>query len=146
MPAEIFNSKSLTHRLKDQQVTHAIVDGSRHLTVQFSDGTALIIEAGPDGLVTRVEDAGTAMPQGNSHRPTKRQFEYLAFIAKYIQRFGRAPAEADMERHFLVSAPSVNQMMQTLERRGFITRLPGVPRSIRIRIDMNAPNRPGHPL
>ena len=49
-----------------------------------------------------------------------------------MDQFGRAPAEADIQRHFLVSAPSVNAMMQTLERRGFITRKPGVPRSIRV--------------
>ncbi|OGA02090.1 MAG: hypothetical protein A3H35_06145 [Betaproteobacteria bacterium RIFCSPLOWO2_02_FULL_62_17] len=60
----------------------------------------------------------------------------MIFISKYINRFGRAPAEADVERHFLVSAPSVNQMMQMLERRGFISRQAGVPRSIRICIDL----------
>jgi repressor LexA len=68
--------------------------------------------------------------------PTKRQLEYLLFIAKYLGRYGRAPAESDIERHFLVSAPSVNQMMQMLERRGFISRKPGVPRSARICIDL----------
>ena len=70
-------------------------------------------------------------------RPTPRQLEYLLFIHKYISRFGRAPAEADIERHFLVSAPSINQMMQMLERRGFITREPGVPRSAKICIDLS---------
>ncbi|MDO8251865.1 MAG: MarR family transcriptional regulator [Rhodoferax sp.] len=73
-----------------------------------------------------------------SESSCKRQLEYLAFIAKYIHRFGRAPAESDTERHFLVSAPSVNQMMQMIERRGFITRQAGVPRSTRISIDLAA--------
>ena len=44
--------------------------------------------------------------------------------------FGRAPAEADMQRHFGVTPPSVHQMVIGLERNGFITRLPGVARSI----------------
>ncbi|MBI4728399.1 MAG: hypothetical protein HY775_02720 [Acidobacteria bacterium] len=49
-----------------------------------------------------------------------------------MQRFGRSPAESDIQRHFLVSAPSVNQMVQMLERQGFIERERGVPRSIRL--------------
>ena len=73
----------------------------------------------------------------SSKRPTKRQLEYLVFIRKYMVRFGRAPAESEIERHFLVSAPSVNQMMQMLERRGFIDRQAGVARSTRLCIDLD---------
>ena len=65
-------------------------------------------------------------------RPTRRQREYLEFIARYIRRYGISPAESDIGRHFLVSAPSVNQMVQMLERQGFISRQRGVPRSITI--------------
>ncbi|WP_167353961.1 LexA family protein [Bradyrhizobium sp. DASA03076] len=46
--------------------------------------------------------------------------------------FGQPPAEADIQRHFRVSPPSVHQMIVTLERNGFIRRQPGVPRSIEI--------------
>jgi hypothetical protein len=63
---------------------------------------------------------------------TAKQGEYLAFIDRYISRFGRAPAEADIQRHFFVSAPTVNQMMQRLERLGLIARTPGQARSIRL--------------
>jgi DNA-binding MarR family transcriptional regulator len=63
---------------------------------------------------------------------TKTQGRYLAFIHRYITRFGQAPAEADIQRRFLVSAPSVNAMMQTLTRKGLISRVPGVPRSIKL--------------
>lgn len=65
---------------------------------------------------------------------TKRQGQYLAFIYYYIKLNGRAPAEADMQRHFLVSAPSVHQMIVTLEREGFISRVPGQSRSIELRL------------
>ncbi|MCW5977523.1 MAG: hypothetical protein KIT09_05575 [Bryobacteraceae bacterium] len=64
--------------------------------------------------------------------PSSRQREYLEFIKKYMLRFGGSPAEADIQRHFLVSAPSVNSMMQALERHGFIMRQRGMPRSIRL--------------
>ena len=63
---------------------------------------------------------------------TKTQGRYLAFIHRYITKFGQAPAEADIQRHFLVSAPSVNAMMQTLTRKGLVSRVPGVPRSIKL--------------
>ncbi|HSS51420.1 MAG TPA: hypothetical protein VLX28_20955 [Thermoanaerobaculia bacterium] len=134
MPARHFDSKSLTRRLKDRQVSQAVVKGAHELILQFSDGTVLHVEASSQ-LLTRVEAAVT--PDA-SERPTQRQLEYLAFIARYMDRFGIAPAESDIQRHFLVSAPSVNQMMQMLERRGFISRLPGVPRSIHICIDLAA--------
>jgi len=126
----------LTRRLKGRQVARAVVQGAHELTLHFSDGTILSLEASSDFLVMRVEDATPPEARDTSERPTKRQFEYLAFIAKYIAHFGRAPAESDIQRHFLVSAPSVNQMMQMLERRGFITREPGVARSIRICLDL----------
>lgn len=45
---------------------------------------------------------------------------------------GQPPAEADIQRHFRVSPPSVHQMIVTLERNGFIRRQPGAPRSIEI--------------
>jgi DNA-binding MarR family transcriptional regulator len=46
--------------------------------------------------------------------------------------FRRPPAEADMQRHFRVSPPSVHQMVLTLERAGLIRRQPGVARSIEL--------------
>ena len=40
------------------------------------------------------------------------------------------PAEADMQRFFAVTPPSVHNMIKELERRGLITRVPRQPRSI----------------
>jgi hypothetical protein len=132
------DTKALTHRLKGRQLTQAVVNGTHKLALHFQDGSVLSVESAPDGLLILVENAGVSEGRGTAEQPTKRQLEYLVFIARYIGRFGRAPAESDIERHFLVSAPSVNQMMQTLERRGFIARQPGVARSIRLCIDLDA--------
>ena len=66
---------------------------------------------------------------------TARQGQYLAFIHAYTRVLGRSPAEADMQRHFQVSPPSVHQMVLTLERRGLIRRRPAVARSIELLID-----------
>ena len=60
------------------------------------------------------------------------QGQYLAFIYYYTKLHGLPPAEADMQRYFRVSPPSVHEMVKTLDRRGFITREPGKPRSIRL--------------
>jgi len=49
-----------------------------------------------------------------------------------VVKYGGAPAESDIQRDFLVSAPTVNQMMQRLERLGLIARTPGQARSIRL--------------
>ena len=74
---------------------------------------------------------------GAARRPgaqafTETQGQYLAFIHAYSRMFRRAPAEADMQRHFAVSPPSVHQMVLTLERAGLIKRQPGVARSIEL--------------
>jgi SOS-response transcriptional repressor LexA len=61
---------------------------------------------------------------------TDLQGQYLAFIDAYTRVNGRPPAEADLQRHFRVSSPSVHQMVVTLERAGLIRREPGKARSI----------------
>jgi DNA-binding MarR family transcriptional regulator len=68
---------------------------------------------------------------------TDKQGQYLAFIYAYSRIFRQPPAEADMQRHFQVSPPSVHQMVLTLERAGLISRQPGTARSIRVIIDLD---------
>jgi DNA-binding MarR family transcriptional regulator len=65
-------------------------------------------------------------------RFTHLQGQYLAFIYAYGRIFKQAPAEADMRRHFQVTAPSVHQMVMTLEKAGLIKRQPGAARSIQL--------------
>ena len=66
---------------------------------------------------------------------TEKQGQYLAFIHAYTLVNGRPPAEADMERFFGVTPPSVHRMIVELEERGFIRRLPRQPRSIEVILD-----------
>jgi SOS-response transcriptional repressor LexA len=66
---------------------------------------------------------------------TERQGQYLAFIDAYTRVNGRPPAEADLQRHFGISAPSVHQMVVTLERAGLIRRRSGMARSIEVLVD-----------
>ncbi len=63
---------------------------------------------------------------------TNKQGQYLAFIHYYSKVNGRPPAEADMQRYFRVSPPSVHQMVIALETNGLIERTPGQGRSIRL--------------
>jgi Mn-dependent DtxR family transcriptional regulator len=63
---------------------------------------------------------------------THKQGQYLAFIYYYTKVNGRAPSEADMQRYFGVTAPSVHQMLVTLEANGLIERVPGQGRSVRL--------------
>ena len=51
---------------------------------------------------------------------------------------GFAPAEADMQRFFKVTPPSIHSMVLTLERRGFIRRTPGQARSISLIVSPEA--------
>lgn len=65
---------------------------------------------------------------------TKRQGQFLAYIHQYGMINNCAPAEADMQRFFQITPPSVHSMVLTLERRGFILRVPGQARSITLLI------------
>ena len=47
---------------------------------------------------------------------TERQGQYLAFIHTYTKIHRRPPAEADMQRYFQVTPPTVHQMVVNLDR------------------------------
>jgi len=61
----------------------------------------------------------------------------LAFIVAYMKLNRRAPAEADFQRYFEVTPPSIHSMIVTLERRGLIRRTPGRSRSIEVLVPIN---------
>ncbi|OYT19436.1 MAG: SOS response transcriptional repressor [Nitrospira sp. UW-LDO-01] len=65
---------------------------------------------------------------------TELQGQYLAYLHQYGILNGCAPSEADMQRFFQVTPPTVHQMVLTLERRGFIQRIPGQARSITLTV------------
>ena len=56
----------------------------------------------------------------------------MAFIYYYAKIHGYSPSEAELQRHFGVTPPTVHQMVLTLERNGLIERTPGKARSIRV--------------
>jgi repressor LexA len=68
---------------------------------------------------------------------TARQGQYLAFIYYYTKINRRAPAEADIQKYFNVSAPTVHQMVLTLEAAGHVKRTPGEARSLRVLVSVS---------
>jgi Mn-dependent DtxR family transcriptional regulator len=73
-----------------------------------------------------------SIPTSNSTPFTELQGQYLAFIYAYTKLNGLPPAEADMQRFFNVTPPTVHRMVLALEKAGLITRQPGRPRSIEL--------------
>jgi len=67
-----------------------------------------------------------------SRRFTEKQGQYLAFVYTYCLLNRQAPAEADFQRFFEVTPPSVHQMIVQLERLGFIRRIRRQARSIEL--------------
>ena len=63
---------------------------------------------------------------------TAKQGQYLAFIYYYTKLNGRSPAERDIQNYFKVTPPTVHNMVLTLEQKGFISRVPHQPRSIKL--------------
>jgi hypothetical protein len=127
----------LSQRVAGRTISHVQSSAENALTIHFTDGSALTFSAGAEQVVASLRESRRGAAGGAVDRPSARQHEYVEFIRKFTARYGVPPAESDMARHFMVSAPSVNQMVRTLERRGYITRERGpdgqtVPRSIRI--------------
>jgi Mn-dependent DtxR family transcriptional regulator len=63
---------------------------------------------------------------------TNKQGQYLAFIYNYTKINGRPPAQADIQRYFRVTPPTVHQMILNLAEKGLIKRVPGQARSIEV--------------
>lgn len=127
----------LSQRVAGLTISHVQSSGETALTIHFTDGSALKLSAGVEAVVASYRESRGGAAGGVLNQPSSRQRDYMDFIRKFTARYGVPPAEADIARHFLVSAPSVNQMVKALERRGYITRErspngQAVPRSIRI--------------
>ena len=70
-----------------------------------------------------------------AERFTEKQGQYLAFMYNYTVVFGRPPAEADLQRFFGTTPPTVHQMLRKLVDRKLIRRTPGQARSIEVLVD-----------
>src|SRR6266545_6646792 len=132
-------SRRATELLRDKVVSRVISHRSTEVGIEFTDGTRLFVDRASDGVELSITD----MPQPPGVRPesaaqpkfTRLQGRYLKFIQEYLRRRGVAPSEADLQAHFLVTPPTVHQMILTLERKGLIERAPGRARSIRVLVD-----------
>ncbi len=76
--------------------------------------------------------SGTRSLAAVTKKPTETQGRYLSFIYYYTKVHRVPPAESDIRMYFRVSPPSVHQMVVTLEANGFIERIPGQARTIRV--------------
>lgn len=70
-----------------------------------------------------------------AERWTSKQGQYLAFIYHYGKINGRPPAEADIQRYFGVTPPTVHNMVVKLDELGFISRTPRTSRSIKLLVN-----------
>jgi len=133
------DARSLSDTLADRRVSHVDAIPSGGIAIHFIDGTRLTISPEPAGFTVTFHEAVRGPRRAGD--PSRRQRQYLEFIVRYMARCGFAPAESDIQEHFQVSAPSVHEMIKTLERRGFIARGrdfngQALPRSIRVLIDL----------
>lgn len=92
----------------------------------------IIAEALMEQRAEEIEKSERTTPRPRQPRFTPKQGQYLAFIYYYTKVNGKAPAEADLERYFQVSPPSIHDMVLRLEKLGLIERTPGKGRSIKL--------------
>ena len=103
------------------------------------EGRCLGFTAEPQGQRESAENAfrdlgfGDWAAKGADLKPyTAKEGQYLAYIAQFTKLNRMVPSEVEMQRYFQVTPPSVHQMVLTLETRGYISRVPGQARSIRL--------------
>jgi DNA-binding MarR family transcriptional regulator len=85
-------------------------------------------------FILALDQRAEPMSSTNKTQLTEKQGQYLAFIHVYVLLNRQSPAEADFQRFFGVTAPSVHQMIVQLERLGLIRRTPRQARSIELLI------------
>lgn len=130
------STRALGKRLAGRVVVGLEEAESGSMAIRFEDGGHLVIEHGQRGVGLVLHEKVLPVAAAGPH-PTRRQVEYLEFIRRYMHRNGVSPSEADIQAHFMVSAPSVNQMVRRLEKKGLISRDRDwsgqtIPRSIRV--------------
>jgi hypothetical protein len=111
-----------------------------HYVVEFGLGTQTYpIHLVRDSEYSQAEiQAGPSCPRPEvklAPAYTAKQGQYLAFIYYFTKIHGEPPSEAEIQRYFRVTPPSVHQMVLGLESKGLIARTAGKPRSIRLLID-----------
>jgi repressor LexA len=111
-----------------------------HYVVEFGLGAQTYpIHLVNDSEYSQAEiQAGPACPRSKVKLAplyTEKQGQYLAFIYYFTKINGEPPSEAEMQRYFRVTPPSVHQMVLSLESKGLIARTPGKARSIRLLVD-----------
>jgi DNA-binding MarR family transcriptional regulator len=63
---------------------------------------------------------------------TDKQGQYLSFIHLYTKLNRQPPAEADLQRYFQVTPPTIHSMIVRLEEQGLIRRQRGHSRTIQV--------------
>ncbi len=111
-----------------------------HYVVEFGLGTQTYpIHLVRDSEYSQAEiQAGPSCPRPTvklAPAYTAKQGQYLAFIYFFTKIHDEPPSEAEMQRYFRVTPPSVHQMVLGLESKGLIARTPGKARSIRLLVD-----------
>jgi Mn-dependent DtxR family transcriptional regulator len=75
-----------------------------------------------------------SIPEQQKISFTDKQGQYLAYIYHYTKLNKCPPAHTDFQKYFSVTPPSVNQMLNTLEKNGLIKKIPRTARSISLLI------------
>jgi DNA-binding MarR family transcriptional regulator len=78
----------------------------------------------PDLIIGEHDANGFSLHEGQT----------LASIYNYTQITGEPPLEREIQDYFHLDAAAVHQLIETLEEIGFISRVPGQERSVRVLI------------
>ena len=66
---------------------------------------------------------------------TEKQKKIFLFIQDYFKSEGVMPRQIDIANHFGITQQTLKSHLDNIQKRGWITRLPGLSRSIRLNLD-----------
>ena len=71
---------------------------------------------------------------------TKPQVRLFNFMKSYYEQNGQMPLQREMAENFKCSSPTIQFHLKGLEKRGWITRIPGAERAIALSDSLHSSN------
>ena len=113
------------------QLTFVLPD--KHATMTAAQLEQSFLDVLPHCLgVTVLTQKPSGQPAKPRNVPNATQARYLDYIEAYTKLHRQSPSQLEIQKYLQVAAPTVHQMILRLEKLGFLTRVPGQARSLKV--------------
>lgn len=111
----------------------AFVLPDKHATMTAAQLEQSFLDGLPHCLgVTVLTQKSSGQPAKPRNVPNATQARYLDYIEGYTKIHHQSPSQAEIQRYLRVTPSTVHQMILRLEKLGFLTRMSGQARSLKV--------------